>query len=287
MRTEPLGVIGASSLVGIDLIGLAVQRGWMVQAFSRQDRQSDSCQGMQWHLLPLNGKGEVPQQVAHWICLAPIWTLPEHLPGLTALGVRRLVALSSTSRFAKADSAVPEERAVSARMAHAEASVMAWAEANGVEWTILRPTLIYGHGRDHNVSAIARMARRWGVVPVCGEGKGLRQPVHVADIAQACLVAVEAPCAGRALQLSGGETLSFREMVRRIFVAQSLKPRIWHVSRPVWRLCAWLTGLVGRPQLLGAGLRMNIDQVFAHDEAKALLAYRPRGFNPELGDLRK
>jgi nucleoside-diphosphate-sugar epimerase len=74
--------------------------------------------------------------------------LPQYFPLLEAYGVRRVVALSSTSRFTKDDSSDPEEQAIALRLADAEACVQAWAASHGVEWIILRPTLIYGRGRS-------------------------------------------------------------------------------------------------------------------------------------------
>lgn len=87
-------------------------------------------------------------------------------------------------------------------------------------WVILRPTLIYGRGRDRNITVIARFIRRFGFFPVLGRATGLRQPVHAEDVALACHRALEAPAAtNRAYNISGGETVTYREMVRRVFLA--------------------------------------------------------------------
>ena len=95
---------------------------------------------------------------------------------LERYGACRVVALSSTSRFTKDDSSDPEEQAIALRLADAEARVQAWAASHGVEWVILRPTLIYGLGRDKNIAEIARFIRRFGFFPLFGKAKGLRQP---------------------------------------------------------------------------------------------------------------
>ena len=94
--------------------------------------------------------------------MAPIWVLPEHFALLDAHGARRVVALSSTSRFTKSGSSDSQEQSVAERLAEAEARLQAWAEARGVEWVVLRPTLIYGLGRDKNIVEIARCIRRFG-----------------------------------------------------------------------------------------------------------------------------
>src|SRR5690554_1920633 len=58
-----------------------------------------------------------------------------------------------------------------------------------------------------------------------GVGRGGRL-VHALDVAGACVAALRAPCANRAYNLSGGETLSYREMVERVFGAMGRRPRV-------------------------------------------------------------
>jgi nucleoside-diphosphate-sugar epimerase len=83
---------------------------------------------------------------------------------------------------------------VAASLAEAEAEVERFCAEPGVAWTILRPTLIYDEGRDGNVSRLAGLIRRFGVLPLSGEGEGLRQPVHAEDLAVgACAPPARAP----------------------------------------------------------------------------------------------
>src|SRR3546814_2901272 len=61
----------------------------------------------------------------------------------------------------------------------------------------------------------------------------LRQPIHAEDVAAACVVALQAPgAANRAYNLSGGETLAYREMVARVFAALGRPARL--VTVPLW-----------------------------------------------------
>ena len=72
-------------------------------------------------------------KVSDWLCVAPIWVLPQYFLLLEACGARRVVALSSTSRFTKDDSSDLEVQAIALRLAGAEARVQAWAASHGVE----------------------------------------------------------------------------------------------------------------------------------------------------------
>ena len=125
--------------------------------------------------------------------------------------MKRVVAFSSTSRFTKQGSSSPRERETARRLAEAEEAVERACRERRIRWTILRPTLVYGGGRDRNVSAIARFVRRFGFFPIAGEGRGKRQPVHAADLARAALAVLDNPATfDRAYDTPGGETLTLR-----------------------------------------------------------------------------
>jgi nucleoside-diphosphate-sugar epimerase len=176
-------------------------------------------------------------EVEEWICVAPIWVLPEYFDWMITLGVRRVVALSSTSRFTKGDSSDLGEQAAARRLVDGESQLQQWAEAHHIDWIILRPTMIYGLGRDRNLAEVARFIRRFGLFPLLGRAEGLRQPIHVQDLADACLAALQTPgAANRAYNLSGGEILPYHEMINRVFTALGRPARMISVPLSVFRL---------------------------------------------------
>ena len=278
-----VGLIGATSLVGECLLPLLTQAGWRVTAFSRRAVEA-SADGVEWRTLPspqaplLEGE----EEVQGWVCVAPIWVLPDYFGLLEAHGVRRVVALCSTSRFTKDVSSDPEERAVANRLAEAEERLRVWTENKGVGWVVLRPTLIYGRGRDKNISEMARFIRRFGFFPLLGRGSGMRQPVHSEDVAAACLAALDLPyAANRAYNLSGGETLTYREMASRVFTALDRRPRLLTVPLGLFRLTVACLRLFPRYRHWSAAMaeRMNQDLVFEHTDEARDLGFRPRRFS--------
>lgn len=284
-----VGVLGATSLVGSALLDELKARGLEPLAFSRR-QPLPAGDVVQWRTLPEGGAtadsvfGE--EKISLWVSLAPIWILPRYFNALRASGVTRIVALSSTSRFTKTTSTVEAEQALAQRLANAEAVLAEWAQAAGVEYVILRPTLIYGGDHDGNVSEIARFIRRFGVFPVFGAARGLRQPVKAADIAAASVAALGAPAAAnQAYNLSGGETLPYREMVARVFESLGLRPRILTVPLGVFRLALAFARRLPRYRHWSVGMaqRMNEDLVFPHDDARRDLGYQPAPFEPRPG----
>lgn len=280
-----VGVLGASSLVGRCVLPLLRAAGLRVVAYTRQTPQRDEL-GARWLVLPTGASGRPFSQddvvvTPYWICVAPLWVLPDYFSLIQASGVRRVVALSSTSRFTKVGSGDTAENAIAEKLIESEARVQAWAESHGIEWVVLRPTLIYGHGRDKNISEIVRFIRRFGFFPLLGRAQGQRQPIHADDVAAACVAALQAPAmANRAYNISGGETLAYRDMVARVFAALGRPPRL--VTVPLWafHLAVALLRCLPRYRHWSAAMaeRMNRDLVFHHADAVRDLGIKPRGF---------
>ena len=282
-KKQSIALLGGSGPTGECLLPLLTQAGRRVVAFSRQARQN-VVSGVEWQLLSTSRPKHLPHRhnkVKDWICAAPVWALPDYFRLLEEYGAQRVVALSSTSRFTKCDSYDSAERIIAQRLIAGETQLQEWAEKNDVEWVILRPTLIYGRGRDKNIAEIARFVHRFGFFPLLGKADGLRQPIHVEDVATACFTALTTPnAANHAYNLSGGETLPYREMVRRIFAALHQQPRMVPIPLTVFKSAlACLRLLPGhRSWSVGMAVRMNQDMVFDHSDAAHDLGFSPRPF---------
>ena len=285
-----VGVLGASSMVGKALLPMLVESGRFVHAFSRT-RHSRGDDGVVWQQLPGDPRGapdmELPR-IEEWICLAPIKVLMARLDVLEACGAKRVVALSSTSRFTKVNSSDPAEQALVKHLIESETHLAQWAESRGIEWVVLRPTLVYGYGLDRNISLIARFIRRFGFFPTFGDARGLRQPVYAGDVAQACMAALQRPeVVNHAYNISGAERLSYREMVERLFVVLGRRPHFFKI--PLWSFALAMNVLRIVPGLgkLSPAMaeRMNQDMVFEHKEAARDLGFAPRPFAPSLQDM--
>lgn len=276
---ERVGLIGSSSFVGERVRLLLDEERQHVTAFSRQGENGT---------VSLENAGlKAVGIIENWICLAPIWTLPEHFKLLEKHGAKRLVALSSTSRFSKIASPSLSDRELASRLVQGEEQVLDWARSQDCTVVILQPTLIYGLGRDKNITEIARVIQRFGFFPLFGQGAGLRQPVHVDDVAAACISALQVPSGEKGVYvLSGGEVLAYRTMVERVFAALGRRPRFLCCPLMVFSLAVRLANLL--PAFKGLStemaVRMNKDQVFDHAEATGALGFKPRSFHLQNSD---
>lgn len=281
-------VTGATSQIGYFLIPRLREAGYAVHAITRRrvaaNRKLDKA--LIWHEADIVSDQDALKKIAGataLIHLAPLGTLPPLVKGTAEMGIRRIVAFGSTSRYSKAASADPSERRLVRELIESEERLARECSEHGITWTLFRPTLIYGCGMDKNVTTIATFIRRFGFFPIVGDGSGLRAPVHADDLAAACLTALDCPAtANQAYNLSGGETLTYRQMVEAIFEKLGRKPRIIRIPRAAFAVL--LKGATLFPAYWHVNLemvnRMNLDLDFDHAAATRDFGYAPRNFKP-------
>ncbi len=272
-------VIGATGLVGGHILRLLLQAGQRPLALSRSPR---SAADVDWYRGDL-GKPEALKFPAFTTlyCTADAALLAEALPHLFHPSLKRLVVFSSTSVMTKLDSEVAAERETLGRLAEAERKIVSTCEQRGIKWTILRPTLIYDAGRDTNITPLSRLIRRFGFMPLVGGGSGLRQPVHAEDLAIGALVAASsAAAANKFYSLPGGETLTYREMIGRVFDGMRLPRRTIPVPVVIWKTAfVFLKGLFPGANV-AMGTRMTKNMTFDSSPAVQDFGWKPRAFHP-------
>ncbi len=285
MKAEPVAIIGASSMVGHHAIAQLKRMGVPVVALSRRPHPQTAEGNITW--VDLSGDWTAPFQssgLRQWLCVCPITCVSEYFPLFERLGARRVVVLSSTSRFTKsagAGSVDPREHALVKTLEDGEAHFKQWAESAGIEWVILRPTLIYDLARDKNITSIARFIERFGFFPLLGRAQGLRQPVFAGDVAKAAIAAVVSPAAANQdYNIAGGETLAYRDMVQRVFKQVGCKPRFVTFPLLAFRAALFFARWIPKYRYLSASMatRMNQDMVFDCSKAAHELHYAPISF---------
>ncbi|MEM7018063.1 MAG: NAD-dependent epimerase/dehydratase family protein [Pseudomonadota bacterium] len=276
-------VAGASNQIGYFLLPRLSQAGHQVIALSRQQHQ-DEYVDIEWVQLDLHAATPLVPETDAWVHAGPLHLLPSILRKLPeGRCPQRVIAFSSTSRLSKVDSQDSAETLIAQQLASAEAELRAICDERDIAWTVFRPTLIYGCGRDANVTFIANFIKRFGFFPLVGKGQGLRQPVHADDLAIACTQALDrVKTYGQTYALSGGQTLSYRAMVRMIFQALGHRSRTLPVPLFLFNVALQIVRLLPRYRQLSPAMltRMNQDLCFPHETATLDFDYQPRTFQP-------
>lgn len=276
-------VFGGSGQIGMAVIERLLASDWRVTAVSRALR-SDRGE-LTWLRGDLQWLPGLPQQVDAVFSLGPL----DHFSywyANTSLIAPRVIAFGSTSLETKRESEDQPERDVAARLREAEARIFEAARQRQAGATVLRPTLVYGAGRDKTLTRIASLARRTGFFVLPNSADGLRQPVHVQDLADAALATIDAGNArGRSYALPGGETLAYAEMVKRTLASLQPPAKLIRVPTPLFKAALAGAHAFGKMQGLGgaAVARMQEDLVFDVEPARRDFGYSPRGFQPTNG----
>lgn len=224
------------------------------------------------------------------ICLAPLPAISDILHTVDkGVGLERIIAFGTTGIFTKADSSSPDERRFVQAQLEGEKFLAAWSDGHGVGWTLLRPTMIYGVNEDLNVAFIRSIFRRFHCFPLPIGASGVRQPVHVEDLAGACLKLLEqTETVNKAYNLGGGEVLLYEDMVRRIRRADGHSSHLIPIPRTIYYLLIHMARLfMGLAHLRTEMVdRMYADLVTDNSVANQDFGYDPRPFDPPLGSMR-
>lgn len=169
-----------------------------------------------------------------------------------AAGVRRFVFISSVKAQAErspgrplteADAAAPEDAYGRSKLA-AERALQAVAEAQGMEWVVLRPVLVLGPGAAGNVARLLRLVE-CGVPLPLGRVRAQRSLLNVwnfADLIERCCVH---PAAAGQCFLAADCRGDSPGLVRALAHALGRPARLLPVPLSCLRALAWLPGVRG------------------------------------------
>lgn len=151
---------------------------------------------------------------------------------------------------------------------------------SGLEYTIFRPSVIYGPG-DAFTTVFARIMRLSPVVFVPGDGQSLMQPVFVKDVASAYAGSLRNPATkGRAYELAGPDTYTFDSIIDRIGFVIGKKRYKAHIPMPLMRINAAIAEfLMSKPPVSrDALLMLEEDNVTKKRDLEEVFGIKPALF---------
>lgn len=279
-------VTGGTGFVGRRTIPALLERGHDVVALSRSDAAAEAAERMGADVV--RGDLDDVDDLASAFTSAGADALMNiaslgfgHAPAIvaacSAAGLRRAVFVSTTAVFTKLNAGSKTVRLA------AEETVI----SSGLDWTIVRPTMIYGGPDDRNLSRLLSTLERRPVMPLPGGGRRLQQPIHVGDLAAVLVTAIEHDGSiGRAFNVAGRDALPFREMV--LECGRALGKRVVVIPVPLAPIL-WATRLNERwlkaPLLKSEQFeRLAEDKSFDNGAAISELGFTPRTFAQGIRD---
>lgn len=158
---------------------------------------------------------------------------------------------------------------------------------SGLDWTILRPSLVYGDGSYGGTSLMRGMAGLPLAVPLPGVGEFAFTPIHVRDLARTVRIACEGgvpPC--HTLEPVGPETLTLKELLARYRAWLGFGPaRFVPVPMPVMRAFGRIGDVFGDGPIATNSLVQMVAGNAGDSEAFArAIGFAPRSIGTAMRD---
>ena len=276
-------VTGATGFTGSRVVPLLLQSGYQVRCLTRatSDLSLLSALTVEWAIGDLSNPETLAAALRGVDALVNIASLgfghaDSILRSAKEAGVRRAIFISTTAIFTQLNAG-----SKSIRLAAEEA-----IQASGLDYTILRPTMIYGGPRDRNMWRLIRLLRISPIMPIFGDGESLQQPIFVDDVAQAVLRALQTNVTiGKSYNIAGKAPLAYNQVIDT--VASALGRRIWKLHLPYMPIVRLLqfTERIGLRLPIKAEqvLRLNENKAFSNEDAQRDFGFSPRGFDVGIG----
>ena len=155
---------------------------------------------------------------------------------------------------------------------------------SGLDWTIVRPTLVIGDGGGIEFNMFAKYVSRFPVYFLPGGGMALKRPVRSVDLVQGIAAAgLEDGAIWKTYALAGPSVMTMAQMAEAILRMRGLKHRMlklpWWLCKRLAVLKAWIGGSsVSAEQALAGFL---YDAAPSIENAENDLGYHPKSpFEP-------
>lgn len=205
-------------------------------------------------------------------------------------GIRRFVHVSSTAAMglirrplvSEADAPEPATPYQRSKL-DSERAALAFHAEHGLPVCVVRPCMVYGIGGEGEFLKHVRLMKR-GIFPRVGFGKNLTPLVHVRDVVQGLLGALERGRSGETYLLCGEDSVELAEMRRLVLRALGVRWRPYPYV-PAWamRLAASaVEAAAARTGTTPVVTRRNIENTIYDRRFDISKARRELGYAPQV-----
>ncbi len=271
-----VAVVGGTGFLGRHVCAALQESGRGVRLLSRRrgcDARTIRAEDLRGCDAVVNLAGIKREQAGQTFQAVHVDLVARLIDAMKGAGIRRLVHISVV--VARPDAALPYHDTK-----HKGEELV---RGSGLDWTILRPGVIYGVG-DDLLSHLSLMLRTAPVFPIVNDGRAPMMPVHAGDVAKAVAAALErTESVGKTIDVVGPDRLELRDVVRRTAEAMGLPVRIWPTPVGLMKLpVSIMEATMTQPLSTRAQLAMLVEGLAGDPEpARRILGLEAAPFTPE------
>jgi len=186
-------------------------------------------------------------------------------------GLKRVVFISSTTAM------LPTENKFKTMKLESEELI----KKSGINYTILRPTMIYGGKEDNNFFKMLSFIKKKGFFVIFGSGKNLIQPVHVDDVAGAIFKVLDNPVThNKTYVICGRDALQYNEMLQTVRNMHKRNFRIIKLPINASKFAVNIYKKIVKKSDFNSDQieRMKIDKAYSYEEADKDFGFSPMSF---------
>jgi NADH dehydrogenase len=171
-----------------------------------------------------------------------------------------------------------------------KAKAMALVRESGLDWTILKPSLLFGP-RDGFFNILAGLVRMSpGIVPITGSGNARFQPLAIEDLARVAVATfADDGTIGHEYDLGGPRIWTYREIMAEVLRAMGARRLLVPMPVAVIRLVAASAEAVRIPFPVATDQlrQLRFDNVGDPDGVRQAFGFEPRPMEGGLTHLRR
>lgn len=297
---------GATGFVGSHVLPALLSAGHSVTALVRSDaratallaRVAASPGKLETRIGAVNDRASLDAAMAgcdavvHLVALPRDWNDGADLERVNAVGTATIVAAAEAAgitRFIHLGALGVQERP-ELHYASSKARGEGFVRASSLDWTILKPSLIWGE-RDGFFNIVAALVKIPApAVPVPGNGKSRFQPVWVGDVARAVVQVLGDPTSvRRSYELGGPRYWTYTEITQEVARALGKRRIVIPMPVPLISLVAGVSEAIRLPFPVATDQlrQLALDNIGATDAVERELGFVPRDMGGRLSYLRR
>ena len=197
--------------------------------------------------------------------------VPSILMACKKANIERVIFTSTTAIFTKLNASSKKIRKLAEKQ----------IKCSDLNWTIIRPTMIYGTPDDRNMIRLIKWIDKFPILPVVGDGNNLQQPIFVKDVARSIILILNNENTFmKSFNIAGAKSITYNEIINNINFELNKNCRIIYLpSKIVIKLFKILEKFKVKLPIKSEQLeRLNENKSFNYDSAKKVFNFDPLSF---------